>query len=207
MIYCFNQFTLDTDQFSLSAPGKPIALEPLVFNLLVYLVENRQRVVTREELLDKLWKGKVVTDAALGARLKDARKAVQDSGSRQQVIKTLHGRGYQFTAEVSESLNPSPTPIADDSIVQTDFPTLPDKPSIAVLPFSNLSNDPEQEYFSDGITDDIITALSKIRNLLVIASSSTAIYRRQSVDVTRVGREQGVHYVLEGSVRKAGLPE
>jgi TolB-like protein/Tfp pilus assembly protein PilF len=203
VIYSFNQFKLDTDQFSLSALDKAIPVEPLVFNLLVYLVENRQRVVTREELLDNLWKGKVVTDAALGARLKDARKAVGDSGSRQQVIKTLHGRGYQFIAEVSESLNPSPTPIADDSIVQTDFPTLPDKPSIAVLPFSNLSNNPEQEYFSDGITNDIITALSKIKNLLVIASSSTAIYRRQSVDVTRVGREQGVHYVLEGSVRKA----
>lgn len=100
MIYSFNNCTLDTDSYRLSRDGKPLSVEPLVFDLLRYLVEHRDRVVTRAELLDKLWKGKVVTDSALGARLKDARKAVQDSGSHQSVIKTVHGRGYQFVAAV-----------------------------------------------------------------------------------------------------------
>lgn len=102
MIYRFNQCTLDTEQYRLSLRGEPVSVEPLVFDLLVYLVKNRERPVSREELLDKLWKGKVVTDSALGARLKDVRKAVQDSGSKQAVIKTLHGRGYQFIADITE---------------------------------------------------------------------------------------------------------
>ena len=103
MIYTFNQCALDTERYQLSLLDKPVSIEPLVFDLLVYLVENRDRVVTREELLDNLWQGKVVTDSALGARLKDARKAVQDSGSKQEVIKTFHGRGYQFIAGTKET--------------------------------------------------------------------------------------------------------
>jgi pimeloyl-ACP methyl ester carboxylesterase/DNA-binding winged helix-turn-helix (wHTH) protein len=103
VIYTFNQCALDTERYQLSLLDKPVSIEPLVFDLLVYLVENRDRVVTREELLDKLWQGKVVTDSALGARLKDARKAVQDSGAKQEVIKTFHGRGYQFIAEAKEA--------------------------------------------------------------------------------------------------------
>ena len=103
MIYRFSQFALDTNRYQLSASDKPVSMEPLVFDLLVYLIEHRERVVTRDELLENLWKGKVVTDAALGARLKDVRKAVGDSGSKQSVIKTLHGRGYQFVAEIAES--------------------------------------------------------------------------------------------------------
>jgi len=103
VIYRFNQCTLDTERYQLGLDGRPVSVEPLVFDLLVYLVQHRDRVVTREELLDNLWTGKVVTDAALGARLKDARKAVQDSGSKQAVIKTSHGRGYQFIAEVAET--------------------------------------------------------------------------------------------------------
>jgi len=103
LIYRFNQCTLDTERYQLSFRDKPVSVEPLVFDLLVYLVGNRDRVVTREELLDNLWEGKVVTDSALGARLKDVRKAVQDSGSKQAVIKTFHGRGYQFIAETVEA--------------------------------------------------------------------------------------------------------
>ena len=102
MIFRFNQFALDIDRYQFSDAGDPVSMEPLVFDLLVYLVEHRERVVTRDELLENLWKGKVVTDSALGARLKDVRKAVGDSGSQQSVIKTLHGRGYQFVAKIDE---------------------------------------------------------------------------------------------------------
>ena len=105
MIYQFNQITLDTDQFRLCQSGDAISVEPQVFDLLTYLLENRDRVVTRDELLENLWKGKVVTDATLGARLKDARKAVGDSGVKQEVIKTIHGRGYRFIANARELEN------------------------------------------------------------------------------------------------------
>ena len=102
MIFRFENCTLDTAKYQLSVEGDVIAIEPLVFDLLVYLIEHRDQVVRRDELLDNLWKGKVVTDAALAARLKDARKAIWDSGKKQRIIKTFHGRGYQFIAEVTE---------------------------------------------------------------------------------------------------------
>lgn len=128
MIYNFDNCRLDTGNYQLSVDGEPVATEPLVFDLLVYLVEHRDRVVSRDELLDTLWKGKVVSDAALAARLKDARKAVQDDGSRQAVIKTLHRRGYQFVASVDSPSADAPTQavaettgeigLADQSAVQ-----------------------------------------------------------------------------------------
>ena len=204
MIYRFNQCTLDTERYQLSFRDKPVSVEPLVFDLLVYLVGNRDRVVTREELLDNLWEGKVVTDSALGARLKDVRKAVQDSGAKQEVIKTFHGRGYQFIAETTEAASPSSPTFINEVIDSSDFLSLPDKPSIAVLPFTNMSDDPDQEYFCDGITDDIITILSRVPDMFVIARHSTQVYKGQAVDIRQVGREQGVGYVLEGGVQKGG---
>lgn len=197
MIYQFGTLTLDTNLYRLSRDGEPIDVEPQVFDLLVRLVENRDRVIPRNELLDTLWKGQVVSDSALSARLKSVRKAVGDSGHRQSMIKTIHGRGYQFIAEVEE-LSSGDAKLGDGGSL-----SLPDKPSIAVLPFQNLSNDPEQEYFGDGITEDIIAALSKIPDLLVVARSSTMAYKRNAIDVNEIGREQGVRHVLKGSIRKS----
>jgi TolB-like protein len=201
--YQFGHFTVDTDQYRLSLDEKPIPVEPLVFDLLVYLIENRDRVVSRNELLDNLWEGKIVTDAALGARLKDVRKAIRDSGSKQEKIKTVQGRGYQFIASVAEADTDS-TLTASDPCLPEESLLLQEEPSIAVLPFTNLSDDPEQEFFSDGITEDIITALSRVPRLLVIARTSTSAYKGKGVDIRQVGREQGVRFVLEGSVRKSG---
>lgn len=200
MIYQTGNLTVDTSLYRLSRDDEQVDVEPQVFDLLVYLIENRNRVITRDELFDTLWKGRVVSDSALNARLKAVRKAVRDSGDQQSVIKTIHGRGYQFIAEVAET---SKSDADLDETKQEALP-LPDRPSIAVLPFENLSNDPEQEYFSEGITEDIITALSRVSDLLVVARNSTMVYKGKAVDVKQVGREQGVHYVLEGSVRRGG---
>ena len=201
MIYRFNQYSLDTRQYRLSSEGNAVPVEPLVFDLLVYLVENRERVASRDELLEALWQGKVVSDAALAARLKDARKAVGDSGSKQTVIKTLHGRGYQFIATLIDS-DEGAAPAAA-SKASADTLSLPDNPSIAVLPFENLSDDPEQEYFSDGIVEDVITALSHFSGLFVIARNSSFAYKGHSIDARQVARELGVRYLLEGSVRRS----
>ncbi len=202
MIYGFDNFVLDTEKYQLGFSDEPVAIEPLVFDLLVYLIERRNRVVTRGELLENLWKGKVVTDAALGARLRDARRAIHDSGTRQKKIKTVHGRGYQFIAAITE-LETEPSQSIEEPTTAHRVLDIPDEPSIAVLPFTNLGSIPEQDFFSDGITEDIITALSKINHLFVIASTSTFAYKGQVVDAGRVSREQGVRYVLEGSVRKS----
>jgi len=203
LVFQFNQFSLDTVQYRLCLSGEAISVEPQVFDLLSYLIINRGRIVSRDELLDNLWKGKVVSDAALAVCLKDARKAVGDSGDRQSIIKTIHGRGYQFIAEVSES---GEDKMADNEN-RSSLPkalALPDKPSVAVMPFTNMSNDPGQDFFADGVTEDIITELSRERDLFVIARNSTFAYKNRSPDVAQVARELGVKFVLEGSVRKAG---
>jgi len=120
MIYLFDQFSIDTGQYQLSRDGKPVPVEPLVFDLMIYLIENCERVVGRDELLENLWQGKVVTDSALAARLKDVRKALGDSGDRQKIIKTVHGRGYQFIANVSALENIESQ--ADNGIVNSKQP-------------------------------------------------------------------------------------
>jgi len=199
MIFRFQQFELDTERFVLSHEQTAVAIEPLAFDLLVYLIRHRERVVTRDELLQQLWTGKVVSDAALGARLKDARRAVGDSGSRQAVIKTVHGRGYQFVADISESGGAA----ANEPPLAALDPVRGDIPSIAVLPFHNLGDDAQQAYIGEGIAQDITTALSRIKRLLVISSISTANYSEKSPDLRQIGSEQGVRYVLEGNVRRS----
>jgi len=199
--YQFNKITLDTAQYRLSLSGNPVAVEPQVFDLLVYLVEHNDRVVTRGELLENLWKGKVVTDSALGTRLRDARKAVGDSGNRQEVIKTIHGRGYQFVGVVTKIDGETENVDQTDSDLNKTNRDLTNTPSIAVLPFQNMSSDPKQEYFSDGITEDIITELSRFPVLRVIARHSSFVFKGDGIDVNEVGRKLGVEYIVEGSVR------
>jgi TolB-like protein len=203
MIFQFNQYCVDTDRYQLFSKGTELTTEPQVFDLLVYLIENRERVVSRDELLDNLWKGKVVTDSALSARLKDARKAVGDNGTKQSTIKTFHGRGYQFIAVASVS---SKNPIAStNTAINNHEPlALPDKPSIAVLPFHNFPNDPEQDYFSDAIAEDIIANLCRYRELFVIDHHSTFTYRDDRLDAVLIANELGVEYVATGNIRRSG---
>jgi TolB-like protein len=193
----FGDHLLDVERRELRRRDELIALEPQVFDLLLYLVVNRGRVVSKDDLIEHVWRGRIVSDAALTTRLNAARKAVGDSGAAQAVIRTIARKGVRFVAEVEEETpETAPAPAVPAM-------SLPDKPSIAVLPFANLSGDPEQEYFVDGMVEEIITALSRIRWLFVIARNSSFTYKGQVADVKRVGRELGVRYVLEGSVRKA----
>ena len=157
VIYQFNQFTVDSGRYLLLQMGKSVSIDPLVFNLLVYLIENRDRVVTRIELLDNLWKGKVVTDAALAARLRDARKVIQDSGSRQEVIKTFHGRGYQFIAAVTGIPANQAQEVSTEPKIASNDSSTQEIPAIAVLPFTNMSGDATQECFVDGMTDETVS--------------------------------------------------
>ncbi len=200
LIFQFNQISLDTAQYRLCLSGNPISIEPQVFDLLVYLIENRDRVVTREELLENLWKGKVVTDSALGVRLKGARQAVGDSGAKQSVIKTFHGRGYQFIAAVLESseILATGTNTAKNGF---DTPAFPDRLSIAVLQFTNLSDDPGQQYFADGMTTIICGHLSRIRSLKVKSGFN---YDMSKTSPSQISQEMGVDYSLGGSVQREG---
>src|SRR5262249_1586386 len=148
--------------------------------------------------------GRSVSDAALTTRLNIARNAIGDSGDEQRLVKTLPRKGFRFVGSVREARESSG--VVADTPAEPPKPALalPDKPSIAILPFINMSGDPEQEYFADGIVDDITTALSRFRVLFVIARNSSFVYKGRAVDVKQIGRELGVRYVLEGSVRKTG---
>jgi TolB-like protein len=169
-------------------------LEPQVFDTLLFLVENRARVVSKDDLVAAVWNGRFVSDATVESRIKAARRAVGDDGRSQKIIRTIPRRGFRFVADVEGVDGPTGKPALG----------LPDKPSIAVLPFQNMSGDAEQAYFADGITEEIITALSRFSSLFVIARNSSFAYKGKAIDVRQIGRELGVRYVLEGSVRKAG---
>jgi len=201
MPFAFGEHVLDVERRELRRGGDPVAVEPQVFDLIVYLVQNRDRVVTKDELLDAVWGGRIVSESALTARINAVRRAVGDSGEAQAVIRTIQRRGFRFIAEVREE--GAPATMRDAPALEAAALALPDKPSIAVLPFLNLSGDPDQEYFADGMIEEIITALSRIRWLFVIARNSSFTYKGQAIDVKQVGRELGVRYLLEGSVRKA----
>ncbi|HEY1544803.1 MAG TPA: winged helix-turn-helix domain-containing tetratricopeptide repeat protein [Xanthobacteraceae bacterium] len=195
---------LDCERRELRRGTDLVAVEPKVFDLLAYIVTNRDRVITRDELISAVWDGRIVSESAMATCINAARSALADSGDEQRLIKTLPRRGIRFVgtareeSEKAAQVPPEAAPATVDAAL-----ALPDKPSIAVLPFDNISSDPEQEYFADGMVEDIISGLSRIRWLFVIARNSSFVYKGSAVDVKRVGRELGVRYVLEGSVRKA----
>ncbi len=206
MAYQFGDCELDPGLHELRKKGRVWAIEPKVFDLLLYLVENRDRMVSKDELNQRIWKGRIVSDAALSTCIKLARQAIGDSGKRQDYIRTIPRRGFRFVGSV-EFRGPSRcaiSPAVTDRAAKSVGLTGPDKPCIAVLPFENMSGDPEQEGFADGVAEDIITSLSKLSQLLVIARNSSFTYKGRAVNVQAIAEELGVNYVVEGSVRKVG---
>ena len=201
--YIFEDFVLNTDRRELRRRTALVAVEPQVFDLLVHLIRHRDRVVSKDELLASIWHGRIVSESALFNRINAARSAIGDTGEEQRLIKTLPRKGLRFVGDVREDdvvaeVGTYTRPLPSPSLL------LPDRPSIAVLPFTNLSGDPDQDYFADGLTEDLITGLAHIRWLFVIARNSTFVYKSRPVSVSQVSRELGVRYVLEGSVRRGG---
>ena len=205
MQFLFADHTLDTDTRELRRGDKRIAVQPQVFDLLTYLVQNRERVVSKDDLLAALWGGRLVADSTLATHINAARKAVGDSGDEQKLIRTIARKGIRFVGDVHSRLPGHAAAPAKASPVLAR-PAMPpsERPAIAVLPFLNLSGEPAQEYFSDGISEDIITALSKLRWFFVVARNSSFFYKGKAVNLKQVAAELGVGYVLEGSVRKEG---
>jgi TolB-like protein len=201
--FFFSDHVLDTDTRELRRSSERIALEPQVFDLLVYLLEHRDRVVSRADLIATVWGGRIVSESALASRINAARRVIGDSGVEQKLIRTIARKGLRFVGDVrvdaGEVAPPGPEPHESSRAL-----LLSDRPAIAVLPFTNMTGDPQQEYFSDGISEDIITALSKLRWFFVIARNSSFIYKGRAVHLKQVAQELGVGYVVEGSVRRDG---
>src|SRR5499427_8334155 len=194
----FGRFRLDLRRPELRRDGQPVRIHRRALGILRALAEAKGEIVSKDELMARLWPGRVVEEGNLHVHVSALRKSLDEHGEGHSFVVTVPGRGYRLadltgmrSVQLAEGSLPPQVP-------------LPDKPSIAVMPFANLSGDPDQEYFADGMVDEIITALSRTRWLFVIARNSSFTYKGQAVDVKQIGRELGVRYVLEGSVRKAG---
>ncbi|KRQ98081.1 winged helix-turn-helix domain-containing tetratricopeptide repeat protein [Bradyrhizobium valentinum] len=210
-VYAYQDWEIDLARRELRLRGAPVPIGSRAFEIIGVLVEAAGDTINKYDLMGRIWPGAVVEENTLQFHISAIRKAF---GPDRGLLKTAFGRGYRLLGKWAireESapaltgaleqphtagqplLNAAPEPLA-----------LPDKPSIAVLPFQNMSGDPEQEYFADGIVEDIITALTRFKSLFVIARNSSFTYKGKPVDIKQVGRQLGVRYVLEGSVRRAG---
>lgn len=205
MLLTFGKYELDTELYELRHDGQQIPVEPQVFNLLVYLAQNRDRIISRQELLDKLWTGKVVTESTLSSCIKAARQAVGDSGQTQNSIATLNRRGYRFVAEIEE-IKQNVTDEVAGPIRPFLRPSTPhhDRPSLAVLPFAHNHGSEAIAWTAEVLSEDISIQLARIPGFLVISRNSTAYYRRREFSINQIGRELGTDYVIEGSVWEVG---
>ncbi len=226
MIYHFNNLSVDLENFSIQLDNKPVAVEPRVFDLIVYLIENKSQVVSREELFEKVWNTQNVSDATLSNHIKISRTVLGDNAQTQQVIKTIHGRGYQFIADMQVIKNGVPKShftkknliyfilvmaliavvtfgLFENSLNNKQKPTTAEKnKSIAVLAFLDMSPNKDQEYFSDGISEEILNKLAKIPELRVISRTSSFYFKGKDTTAKEIGKQLNVSHILEGSIRK-----
>ena len=228
MQYRFAEFEIDLSQQELRRQGAFVHIEPQVFDLIVHLVKNHDRIVSKDELIDTVWNGRIISEAALSSRINGARRALGDNGNDQAMIRTLHKRGFRFVGDVKvvnstdaaavplapdgEKITAGNAPVAvsvsagvsrlDDIVSETVKAEAITRSSIAVLPFKNMSDEPDNDYFSYGLTEDIIRLLARNRWLSVISRHSTIAYKGREVDPREVGEQLGVKYVMVGSVRK-----
>jgi TolB-like protein/Tfp pilus assembly protein PilF len=207
----FGEYEIDVAAFELRRGGQPCAVEPQVLELLVYLVRNAGRLVTKGDLIAHVWGGRIVSDSTLASRVKSARRAIGDDGEQQKLIRTVHSRGVRFVGEVRTEGGEAATghaaaPEARPAIAAGAgaAPAKAELPSIAVLPFANVGGDPEQNYLVDGLTQDIITDLARFRQLRVVSRDSSFRYRESGADLREIARALGADYVVTGSVRRQG---
>jgi DNA-binding winged helix-turn-helix (wHTH) protein/tetratricopeptide (TPR) repeat protein len=198
--YRFSRFELDRDAFELRENGDPVAAEPQVLSLLLLLASNAGRLVTRDEIVRSVWKGRIISEAAISSRVKAARRAIGDDGSRQEIIRTVHGKGFRFDAPV-EVVGASPAAAAER---QAAAPDLHERPSIAVLPLQASGDAGRHEFLCEAVPHEIIVELCRLRWLFVIARGSSFRFGRGGLDPAQAGALLGVRYCLSGLLEVSG---
>jgi TolB-like protein/DNA-binding winged helix-turn-helix (wHTH) protein len=245
MIYLFGAFAVDTEAYEVRRDGSPVPVEPQVFDLLVLLIENNDRIVTRDEIIERVWKGRIVSDTAISSRIKAARRAIGDDGKAQGLIRTIHRRGLRFVGDVviegarlpqldTAQSEPSLVAFGTEALRLTERPTLlvgntpapsgtslslgadttdsatgldlslPNRPSLVVLPFQLLGGDESGQIMADGLSLDIMTRLARTRWLFVISRGSAFMFRNSTQDVKSIALRLGVRYVVQGDVQFLG---
>jgi TolB-like protein/Tfp pilus assembly protein PilF len=202
MIYRFGPFELDMDKIELRADGEVCPVEPQVFSLLALLVENRERLVTKDEIVEKVWDGRVVSESAVASRVKSARKVLGDDGITQRFIKTIHRQGFRFIADAKVVRTENAVPGGGIGAVQSADEI--NRPSIAVLPFRNIGIVGAYAAIADALPHELIAELARLRWLFVTARGSSFRLRGSDTDIGEIGRLLGVRYCLSGTVEIAG---
>ena len=214
MRFRFDEYILDDERFALFQDDVEIHVEPKVIELLIFMIENRGRLITKEEINHKIWGGRTVSDSALSRTIKIARQTLGDNGTKQQYIRTIHKKGFSFIGTVKEEscegAKSEPTEGTKENFnsihyitnQEPEFDTYDPRPTVAVIAFANTGNNPEQDFFANGITEDIITTLSKISKLILVTYSPRS--SSKAVDIKEIGHQLKVDYMLEGSVRSDG---
>lgn len=240
MIYQFAEFEIDLDKFELRRNGVSGHIEPLVFDLLVLLAKNPGRIITRDELIEELWKGRIVSDATISTTIKSARKALDDSGEEQKYIKTIRGRGISFNADVQISGNDKPasvtvatgaikspmrmlilaagalaliaiillinsftqSPVSENAQIARS--TANGDYKVAVLPFIDMSENGDQEYFATGMAEEILNLLATTPGLDMTSRTTAFSLKDLNLSVPEISQRLGVNYIVEGSIRTTG---
>lgn len=202
MRYNFGEHSLDVDRHELHRGSKQIAIEPQVFDLIVYLLRNRDRVVSRDDLIAAVWGGRIVSDSAVTTRINAARRALGDTGAAQTIIRTVARKGVRFIANVREDGAPTAAALPIPVVIEPQPPFA--KPSILVLPFRNISGDPGQDYVTDAVTSDLTVDLSRVRDIAVISAETALTYKGSTLDIRQIGHDLGVRYLVVGSIGRSG---
>ena len=220
MMYHIDGFQIDSEAFELRNGGAVAPIEPMALSLIIHLLENRARIVTRDELVERIWSGRSVTDAAISSCVKTARHALNDDGKAQRLIRTIHGRGFRFVGDVSEgdassAARESAAPVVSDSagdVAATETaqtaPTVPaailTRPAVIVLPIRNATEDKRNDYLADGLTDDLISALSAWRWFPVISRNTSFQHRDANATAAQIYQQTGARYILSGDISTCG---
>nr|WP_319384600.1 winged helix-turn-helix domain-containing protein [uncultured Roseibium sp.] len=205
MIYCFADFELDTTRQELRRKGEPVNVEPLALDLLKLLIDNHERMVSKDEINSVLWNDRAVSDAALSTCVKSARSAVEDSGAKQEKIKTVHGRGLRWVAPFERrSRQTISEPVAAPDPGNGGLPgqDVSQRPSIAILRFDAIGEDPVARTLGEAIPHELIAAVARLRWISVIARGSSFRFASRDSDLSDIRTQLGVRYVLSGSVEK-----
>jgi TolB-like protein/Tfp pilus assembly protein PilF len=205
----FADCEIDVAGFTLRRNGNVCDVEPQVLELLLHLVRHPDRLHTKDDLIKHVWHGRIVSDTTITSRIKSARQAIGDNGTQQKLIRTVHGRGVRFIVAVRSELRSAHAPTSGQMLVRAseaaaDTTAKRNWPAIAVLPFTNPGGEDDQDYFADGVTEDIITDLSRFRELRVVARDSCFQHRAPGTDLQEAGRALKADYVVTGSIRRHG---
>ncbi|MDP5218736.1 winged helix-turn-helix domain-containing protein [Ruegeria sp. 2205SS24-7] len=208
MIYSFSTYELDTEKFELRKSGGLVPIEPQVFTLIQFLVENQHRMVSKSEIVEAVWDGRAISDSAISSRIRSARNALNESENASQFIQTIHGKGLRFVAEVQElgdtrSSSGAVDPVPQDVVTTATSAQVKDRPSIAVLPFECLTPNSEDALFASGLTEDVITNLSRFRDLFVFSRVTTTALAGAGLSAQEIHHRLKVDFIIEGSIRKS----